>query len=143
MNDSISDAQEADLVNPAYRTYCRVAAVAFTVITIYALAVTIIRQQLAHDWFHSVLHLTSALLGAYAGWKATDIVLARVFTWSIGALYLGLGTYGWFTPGLFMNSPFAIPLSAGDNIVHLLLSGPALAILARHLLTTHSSPVGP
>jgi hypothetical protein len=84
------------LLNRSYRLYCRVAAIAFALITIYALTVNIINQQLVHDWFHSVLHLTSAVFGAYAGWKATDIVLARVFTWSIGTLYLVLGIYGWF-----------------------------------------------
>jgi hypothetical protein len=28
------------------------------------------------------------VLGAYAGWRATDIVVARVFTWSIRVLTL-------------------------------------------------------
>ena len=130
-------------MNPSYRAYCRVAAAAGAVITIYALAVNRVRQHLAHDWFHSVLHLTSAALGAYAGWMAADIILARVFTWTIGMLYLGLGIYGWFTPGLFMNFPVAIPLSAGDNVVHLLLSGPALVIVTRDLCTTWRSGAAP
>lgn len=126
-------------MNYSYRLYCRVATVAFAIITIYAPTVNLIHHQLAHDWFHSVLHLVSALLGAYAGWKATDVLVAKIFTWSTGMLYFGLGTYGWFTPGLFMNSPLAIPLSAGDNIVHLLLSGPALAIVTPDLLTSGRS----
>ena len=128
-----------DPVNCSYRLYCRIATVAFAIITIYATTVNLIHHQFARDWFHSVLHLTSGLLGAYAGWKATDVVLAKVLTWTIGMLYFALGTYGWFTPGLFMNSPLAIPLSAGDNIVHLLLGGPAMAIVARDLLTTPRS----
>ena len=33
-----------------------------------------------------------------------------------------------------MNTPLAIPLSAGDTIVHLLLAVPALVIVVRHLL---------
>jgi uncharacterized membrane protein YfcA len=123
-------------VNRPYLVYCRAAAVAFVIITIYALTVNVVRQQLAHDWFHSVLHLMSALLGAYAGWNRSDTIPAKVFTWSIGVLYFGLGIYGWFTPGLFMSSPLAIPLSAADNIVHLLLSGPALAVIARGVITS-------
>jgi hypothetical protein len=138
-NHVLSNPRDADPVNCSYRLYCRIATVAFAIITIYAMALNLIHHQLAQDWFHSVLHLTSGLLGAYAGWKATDVVLAKVFTWSIGMLYFALGTYGWFTPGLFMNSPLAIPLSAGDNIVHLLLSGLALAIVIRNLLTTRRS----
>jgi uncharacterized membrane protein YfcA len=127
----------------SYRLYCRVAAVVFIVITIYVPTVHALRHQLAGDWFHSVLHLISALLGAYAGWKATGIFPAKMFTWSIGVLYLGLGIYGWFTPGILMNSPLAIPLSARDNIVHLLLSGPALAIGAHDLLTSPQSSATP
>jgi hypothetical protein len=126
-------------VNRPYYLYCRVAAIVFAIITIYVLTANTVRQHLAHDWFHSVLPVTSAVLGAYAALKVTDVIPAKVFTWSIGVLYLGLGTYGWFTPGLFMNSPLAIPLSAGDNIVHLLRSGPALAIVGRDLLTSSQS----
>jgi hypothetical protein len=36
--------------------------------------------------------------------------------------------------GLLMYTPLAIPLSAGDNIVHVLLAVPALVIVVRHLL---------
>ena len=139
MNEVVFGARAADPVNPSYRAYCRVAAVAFADITIYGLAVNIVRQHLPHDWFHSVLHLSSAAFAAYAGWMAADVILARLFTQTIGILYLALGIDGWFTPGLFMNSPLAIPLSAGDNAVHLLLSGPALAIVIRDLVTRRSS----
>lgn len=48
-----------------------------------------------------------------------------------------------FTAGLFMGSPVAIPLSAGDNIVHLLLSGPALGIIVRDLFRSPQSSATP
>lgn len=121
-------------VNRSYRLYCRIAAIAFMIITVYASAVNAVRHHQGHDWFHNVLHLMSAVCAAYAGWVAVGIVPARLFTWGIGLLYFVLGTYGWFTPGLLMNTPLAIPLSAGDNIVHLLLAVPALVIIVRHLL---------
>jgi uncharacterized membrane protein len=79
----------------------------------------------------------SALLGAYAGWRATSVLPAKSFTWGIGVLYLGLGVYGWFTPGLFLNSALAIPLGVVDNIFHLLLSAPALLIVVLELLHKH------
>jgi hypothetical protein len=60
----------------------------------------------------------------------------QVFTSSIGVLYLGLGVYGWFAPGLFLDSPLAIPLGVGDNVFHLLLSAPALSIVAFDLLAS-------
>jgi len=107
----------------------------FAINTIYPVAVKVYQQRLADDWLHSLLHLMSALFGAYAGWRATSVLPAKAFTWGIGALYLGLGVYGWFTPGLFLNSTLAIPLGVGDNIFHLLLSAPAFIIALRELLS--------
>jgi hypothetical protein len=54
---------------------------------------------------------------------------AKLFTWVIGLLYFALGVYGWFTPGLLLGTPFAIPLGVPDNVFHLLLGVPALAIV--------------
>jgi len=133
-------------VNRAYVLYCRIAAVIFIVNTVYPVMVKLFQQRLAHDWFHSFLHLLSALFGTYAGWWANSMRPAKTFTWSIGMLYTGLGVYGWFTPGLFSNSPLAIPLGTADNIFHLLLSTPALIIVivkslsARGLITTPPTP---
>jgi uncharacterized membrane protein YfcA len=110
------------------------AAIAFMVITVYVPAVDAVRHHQGHDWFHDLLHLMSAVCAAYAGWLAVSFVPAKLFTWGIGLFYFVLGIYGWFTPGLMMNTPLAIPLSAADNIVHLTLAVPALIIVVRHLL---------
>ena len=121
----------------AYILYCRFAAVIFIVNTLYPMIVKLYQHRLAHDWFHSFLHLLSALFGAYAGWRANSMSPAKAFTWSMGVLYMGLGVYGWFTPGLFLNSPLAIPLGTADNSFHLLLSMPALIIVVLTLLSAH------
>ncbi len=86
--------------------------------------------RLADDWLHSVLHFGSGLVGAYAGWSARDLTRARVFTWGVGVLYLTLGVGGWFTDGVLLDTPFAIPLGVAENVFHLVLSMPALAIPA-------------
>ena len=117
----------------SYYTYCRFATVAFLIATVYPVTINLARHQIAHDWFHSLLHALSAVGGAYAGWLARSVGPAKLFTWTIGVLYLGLGIYGGFTPGLLMSSPLAIPLSASDNIFHLALSAPALAIATADL----------
>lgn len=117
----------------SYRLYCRLAAGVFIILTLYPAITKFLQERLAHDWLHSLLHLGSALFGVYAGWRATNVMPAKVFTWGIGVLYLGLGVYGWFTPGLFLNTHFAIPLGVVDNVFHLLLSAPALIILVLDL----------
>lgn len=125
----------------AYILYCRIVAAIFIINTFYPVLIKLSQQRLAHDWFHSFLHLLCALFAAYAGWLANSISLAKAFTWGIGVLYIGLGIYGWFVPGLFLNSPLAIPLGMVDNIFHILLSMSALSfivfelVFARKLLT--------
>lgn len=120
-------------MNHAYILYCRIAAVIFIINTLYPVMIKLSQQRLAHDWFHSVLHLLSALFGAYAGWQAKGVITARFFTLIIGMLYFGLAVYGGLMPGLFLGSPLAIPLGMADNIFHLLLSLPALTILVLDL----------
>jgi len=73
--------------------------------------------------------LGSALLAAYAGWFARSPAPARAFTWAIGVGYFALGCYGWFTRGLLLGTPLAIPLGVPENLFHLLLSVPALVIV--------------
>jgi hypothetical protein len=68
--------------------------------------------------------------------QATDVIPAKVFTSSIGVFYLGPGIYGWFAPGLFPDSVLAFPLGVSDNVFHLLLSAPALSIIAVDLLAS-------
>lgn len=67
-----------------YRRYCQAAAVAFVLVTLYTVPTKHLQGRLAHDWAHSVLHLCSALLAAYAGWRASSPAPARAVTWAIG-----------------------------------------------------------
>ena len=62
------------------------------------------------------------------GWAAAGVAPAKVFTWGIGMFYGALGVYGWFTPGFFLGTPFAIPLGAAENVFHLVLGIPAVII---------------
>jgi hypothetical protein len=112
-----------------YRRYCRTAAVIFILITIYSVSIKAAQGRLAGDWLHSALHLCSGLIGVYAGWLARSPVPAKAFTWGIGLLYFALAFYGLFKPGLLLGTPLAIPLGVADNVFHLALSVPALAIL--------------
>jgi hypothetical protein len=122
----------------AYRRYCQAAAVAFTLVTLYTVPTKLLQGRLGHDWAHSVLHLGSAVLAAYAGWPARSSVPARAFTWAVGVGYFVLGCYGWFTRGLLLGTPLAIPLGVPENLFHLLLSVPALAIVLLDLRSTGS-----
>jgi hypothetical protein len=111
-----------------YRTYCRVAAVVFAVFTAYPVVTKALDHRLAEDWAHSALHLVSALVAAYAGWFGPPLV-ARLFVTAIAIGYTALGVFGWFTDGLFLGTAVAIPLGPVDNVFHLALGLPALAIL--------------
>ena len=117
------------VMNRAYRLYCRIATIVFALNTVYPVTTKLLQERLAEDWLHSVLHLCSALFGIYAGWYASNIAPAKAFTWGIGLLYLVLGVYGWFTPGFFLHTPFALPIGVADNVFHLLLSVPAVVIV--------------
>jgi hypothetical protein len=76
-----------------YRRYCQAAAVAFVLVTLYTVPTKHLQGRLVHDWAHSVLHLCSALLAAYAGWRASSPAPARAVTWAIGVGYFALGCY--------------------------------------------------
>jgi hypothetical protein len=69
------------------------------------------------------------VLTAYAGWLARSPTPARALTWALGVGYVTLGCYGWFTQGLLLGTPLAIPLGVPENLFHLLLSVPALAVV--------------
>ena len=120
----------------AYRRYCQAAAVAFVLVTVYTVPTKFVQGRLGHDWAHSVLHLCSALVAAYAGWPARSPAPARAFMWAVGVGYLALGVCGWFTRGLLLGTPLAIPLGVPENLFHLLLSVPALAIVLLDLRST-------
>jgi hypothetical protein len=112
-----------------YRRYCRTVALIFILITIYTVSIKAAQGRLAGDWLHSALHLCSGLIGVYAGWLAQSPVPAKAFTWGIGLLYFALACYGVLKPGLLLGTPFAVPLAVADNVFHLALSAPALALV--------------
>jgi uncharacterized membrane protein len=114
-----------------YRRYCKAAALAFLLVTLYTVPTKYLQGRLAHDWAHSVLHLLSAVLAAYAGWFARNSGPARAYTWAVGIGYFALMCYGWFTDGLLLGTPLAIPLGVPENLFHLLVSIPALVIILR------------
>jgi hypothetical protein len=126
----------------AYRRYCQAAAVAFVLVTLYTVPTKLLQGRLGHDWAHSVLHLCSAVLAAYAGWRARSPAPARAVTWVIGVGYFVLGCYGWFTRGLLLGTPLAIPLGVPENLFHLLLSAPAVAIVLLDLWSGRSRVPG-
>jgi hypothetical protein len=115
----------------AYRRYCKAAAVVFVLVTLYTVPTKLLDGRLGEDWAHSVLHLGSASLAAYAGWLARSSAPARAVTWAVGVGYLTLGSYGWFIRGLLLDTPLAIPLGVAENLFHLFLSVPAVAIILR------------
>ena len=124
-------------MNRTYRLYCRIATVVFVINTVYPVTTKLLQERLSEDWLHSILHLCSALLGAYAGWYTSNIAPAKLFTWGIGLLYLALGVYGWFVPGLLLDTPLALPLGPADNVFHLVLSLPSVAIIAVDIRRVH------
>jgi hypothetical protein len=121
-----------------YRRYCRATAVAFVLVTLYTVPTKLLQGRLEDDWAHSALHLGSAVLAAHAGWAARSAAPARAVTWAVGIGYLVLGCYGWFTRGLLLGTPLAIPLGVPENLFHLLLSVPALAIVLLDLGSARS-----
>lgn len=119
-----------------YHFYCKVATVIFLVYTAYPVTTKLVEQRLVEDWLHSMLHLLSALVAAYAAWLAPKVAPAKLFTLGIGLFYSVLGAYGWFTPGLLLNTPFALPLGTADNVFHLLLGVSALVVAMLHVRTS-------
>lgn len=119
---------------PLHVKFARLASLIFLLNTLYPVTVKLMEQRLGHDWLHSLLHLACAVLGAHAGWMSRRATAARAFTWFVGAAYLGLALLGWFVPGLFLHTPFAIPLAPADNVFHLGLGGFAALVSAFELL---------
>jgi hypothetical protein len=54
----------------AHRRSCKAAAAAFVLVTLYTVPTKLLQGRQGHDWAHSVPHLGSAVLAAYAGWLA-------------------------------------------------------------------------
>ncbi|MFD2796616.1 hypothetical protein ACFS27_23845 [Promicromonospora vindobonensis] len=114
-----------------FRVYCRIAAFLFAAFTVYPVITKLVEHRLAHDWAHGALHLLFCLLAAYAGWVARDARVARHFTAVVGVVYGVLGVIGWFVQGLLLGTPLAVPLDPVANVFHLVLSVPALILVAR------------
>lgn len=125
----------------AYRRYCKVASVVFLLFTVYPVVTKLLDHRLAHDWVHSALHLASALLAAYAGWAGRQAI-ARLYVLGIGLTYAALFGYGLLSDGLFLGTAFAIPLGLVDNVFHLVLAVPALAIVVWDVLGRRRVPPG-
>ena len=123
----------------ACRWYCRYVAVVFAGISAYTVVTKSLDGRLAGDWLHTVLHVASAAVAAYAGWAARRDLPSVVFTVLLATLYLGLGVLGWFVEGFFGGTPMAIPLGPADNVFHVLRGVPAVAVL----ITTRLSAVPP
>ncbi len=114
-----------------YRAYARVAAAAFVLVALYTVAVKGGRGELDRDWMHSVLHVATGGVAAYAGWVARTSGPAKALTLAVGSVYGALGLAGWFVDGLLMGTSARIPLAAADNAFHLVLAaGAALAVVA-------------
>ena len=125
-------------VTRACRRFCRYAAVVFVGITVYTVATKWLGDRLAGDWMHIALHLGSAAVAAYSGWRARRGSAAVVFTGLLAAVYLVLGALGWFIEGLLPGTPVAVPLGPADNVFHLMVGGAAAAVLAGTLRTQAS-----
>ena len=90
--------------------------------------------ELERDWLHTVLHVSTGALAAYAGWVAAAVWPARAVTLGVTVAYGVLGVGGWFIDGLFIDglfigTPVQIPLQAADNVFHLLLAGGGIVTL--------------
>lgn len=117
-----------------YLLYSRIAAVAFALYTIYPVVTKLNDHRLAHDWSHGALHLCSCLVAIYAGWIAHSDRPAKLFAIGIGSTYGVIGVVGWFIPGPLLDTPVALPLGPADNVFHLVVGVPALALVATDAL---------
>jgi hypothetical protein len=116
----------------AYRRSCKAAAVAFMLVTLYTVPTKLLQGRLGHDWAHSVLHLGSPCwLLTPAGWPQRRTRACR----HVGGRrrLLRAWSYGLFMSGLLLGTPLAIPLGVPENLLHLLLSVPALAVVLLQL----------
>jgi hypothetical protein len=116
----------------AVLVYTRTAAVAFLLVVAYTLFAKVPDGDIRDDWLHTILHVVTGIVAVSIGWVLSSVAAARVFTLTVGMSYGVLGIGGWFTDGLFLGREFAVPLTAADNIFHLLLAGgAAVAIVSR------------
>jgi Domain of unknown function (DUF4383) len=105
--------------------YTRVTAVAFLLVVVYTLVTKVPGGEIRDDWLHTVLHLVTGIVAVSVGWIVRSIATAQALTIAIGLGYGALGIAGWFIDGLLLDTEFAVPLAAADNVFHMLLAGGA------------------
>ena len=81
-------------MDEAYRLSSRVGTGLFILITAYTVPSKVAQERRVVVWLHSLLHLGSALVGAYAGWPSPSLLPAKAFTWGIGIVYFPPRVYG-------------------------------------------------
>ncbi len=117
-------------MDDAPRLYSRAAAVAFVLVAVYTVALKAPSGELSDDWAHTVLHVATGIVAAFAGWGARSALPARAFAAAIAVGYGALGVGGWFIDGLLLEREARIPLGVGDNVFHLLLAVGAVVAVA-------------
>lgn len=114
-----------------YRWYCRFTALVFSLVSAYTVMIKVPAGDFTRDWAHTALHVATALLAVHLGWFAPVGWGQRRFTWVLVAAYGALGAVGWAVGGILMDSPFRVPLTAADNVFHLLLAAVGVAVALR------------
>jgi hypothetical protein len=127
--DDTTDASRERSGDSTFLIFTRTAAVAFVVVVVYTLYAKVPDGDIRDDWLHTILHLVTGIVAVSIGWVWRSAAVARVFTLAVGTCYGVLGIGGWFTDGLFLKWEFAVPLTAVDNVFHLLLAGGAMVTL--------------
>lgn len=133
--DAATEAPREGSRESAFLVYTRTAAVVFLLVVAYTLFAKVPDGDIRDDWLHTVLHVATGIVAVWIGWLLRSVAAAQVFTVALGIGYGVLGISGWFTDGLFLKWEFAVPLTAADNVFHLLLAGGAVvavAIACRH-----------
>lgn len=119
------------VLNP--RTYWRVSAFALSAVALLGIVVNAITGEvsgipsfLEFDWAHNVLHVILAAAAFVFGFANVPAQLAKTFAIVFGFVYMGLGVLG-LAMGMTSELFGLIGLELGENLVHVLLGGWALA----------------
>ena len=115
------------------RIYWRVSAFALTAVALLGIIVNAITGEvsgipsfLEFDWAHNILHVVLAAAAFVFGFADIPGRVAKVFAIVFGFVYLGLGVLG-LAMGMTSELFGLIGLELGENLVHILLGGWALA----------------
>ena len=119
------------ILNP--RTYWRVSAFALTAVALLGIIVNAITGEVAgipsfleFDWAHNILHVVLAAAAFVFGFGNIPGNVSKVFAIVFGFVYMGLGILG-LAMGMTSELFGLIGLELGENLVHVLLGGWALA----------------